>query len=85
MSATLDKPKPETLAKIIHMSGRQWGGYLTPAEIVLLFKLGARSDGGGTFNSLDHAKARVKAGNSSPYWFYFTIGETKPLWKLLNG
>ncbi len=80
--STLDI-RPETVKKIIHMHGRQWGGYLTPSEIVLLYQMGARSDG-GTFNNLDYAKKRVKEGNSAPYWFYFTLSEKTKLWGLLN-
>ena len=80
---TTDKPDLATIKKIIHMSGRQWGGYLTAAEIVQLFKLGARSDY-GTSNNLDYAKKRVKEGNSTPYWFYFTLSEKSELYRLIN-
>jgi|GEM_PF-2649712 len=75
---------PSTIKKIVHMEGRQFGGYLTPSEIIAISKIGARSDGGSTFNSLDYAKQRVKQGNSRPYWFYFNVTDKSELRKKID-
>lgn len=54
--------------KLCHMGGREFGGCLTPSEILALPKLGARMNNP---RDLDDAKERKALGRSEPWWVYF--------------
>ena len=63
-------------AKISNTGRREWGGYLTPVEIVSLidedgFKPSSPRD-------VERAREKVAAGNASPTWFYFKVPKAWP-------
>jgi len=60
--------------KLQHQSGREWGAYLTPTEIVALTTAGARPTVGSR-SLVERAKQDVVGGKSNPTWFYCTLGD----------
>jgi len=55
------------LGKTTHQDGRQWGGYLTPVEILAL-----TDDGAKTNTDLVRIRESRDKGISGGQWFYFT-------------
>lgn len=52
------------------MGGREYGGCLTPSEILELPETGARMNNP---SDLARAKERMAMGQSSPWWVYFEL------------
>lgn len=70
-----------TIAKLKHNGGREWCGYLTPAEILAICAAGAETRQDST---VARAKQDKAAGDSTPTWFYFQARKNSDLDKLLS-
>lgn len=55
--------------KLRHQRGREWGGYLTPTEVLILVDtLKVRTN---AWWKPDRQRENKKAGRANPGWFYF--------------
>jgi hypothetical protein len=71
----------KTKAKLKHNGGREWCGYLTPAEILAICAAGAETRQDSTVSQAKRDKAD---GRSTPTWFYFQARKNSDLEKLLS-
>ena len=61
--------------KITRQFGNIWHGNLTPTEILALVDAGIRPRNEHDKAVIEHAKERMKAGNSEPWNFYFAFNK----------
>jgi len=72
------------LSKVRHISGREWGGHLTPSEILALVEDGVKPsmqspDVVESFKGkVGMAEQDKRSGDGRGSWFYFSLGRTKP-------
>lgn len=71
------------IRKIKRYNDRQFGGYLTPCEIIAIMDNGGVvTDYGKSF--VGYAEKHKKHGTGNPFWFYFTIRPNSTLANLLG-
>lgn len=61
--------------KVRQFYAREWVGYLTPMEIIALDRAGIQYRDDYQRNTVETARVRKKAGDCSPTWFYFRLGD----------
>lgn len=77
MSGNLER----AVSKIKQTNGNEWGGYLTPSEILALLEAGADSTYSRRKRDIQECKQRLEAGQNNPWWWYFTIRTNSELSK----
>jgi hypothetical protein len=65
-------------AKVNHHHGRDYCGYLTPSEIMNLYKARYVVPSTGRTFDAEWTRKKIAAGESSPSWHYFQITKDTP-------
>lgn len=65
------RQKERLYSKLSRTEAAEYGGYLTPTEIVYISRLAGVEIRPVWQMWVNHSRESMKAGNSQPTWFYF--------------